>query len=284
MLYALVDCSNRIGFGRISAEEILGEVKVVIPKFKERNSKEVAKRALKKMNEHGVENVVLSNNLNQNFEFCKMIEDSRKNVITGRRISKVLVFKIINEISKYTKYEKERMNILLLMHEYSLENMDLIEIISKEVKTLTLISRNYTKYEKLANRLFREYGVVVNLHSNEEIKDYKRISIVINLDFKSEEVRKILLPRNCIILSLNEKIDKLKRGFNGIIINDLDILGKENSPLNYRGLALCEARIYKPLRKLQENERIFNSEKYIINGYVGKNGKIRTEEFEKIFT
>ena len=40
--------------------------------------------------------------------------------------------------------------------------------------------------------------------------------------------------------------------------------------------------MYKPLRKLKENERIFNSEKYIINGYIGLKGKITEEEFEKI--
>ena len=45
---------------------------------------------------------------------------------------------------------------------------------------------------------------------------------------------------------------------------------------------MCEAQIYKPLRKLKDNERLFGSEKFIINGYIGNNGKITEEEFEKI--
>ncbi|MBQ9280247.1 MAG: hypothetical protein IJ215_04310 [Clostridia bacterium] len=51
---------------------------------------------------------------------------------------------------------------------------------------------------------------------------------------------------------------------------------------NYRGLAVCEAKVYRPLRKILDNERILNQEKYIINGYIGTKGKITEEEFEKI--
>ena len=51
---------------------------------------------------------------------------------------------------------------------------------------------------------------------------------------------------------------------------------------NFRKLSLCEAKLYRPLRKIKDNERVFFMEKYIINGYIGKNGKITTEDFEKI--
>ena len=40
--------------------------------------------------------------------------------------------------------------------------------------------------------------------------------------------------------------------------------------------------IDKIFNEVKDNERVFESEKYIINGYIGKNGKITQEEFEKI--
>lgn len=282
MLYALVDYSNKKTLNKISAEEVLGEVKVVIPKFKEKHNKKIVKKTLKKIEEHKVQNIILNKELTENLEFCKMLEEAKKYIITGRRIVKVLLMKVIGEISKYTKYPKEKMNILLLMNEYSLENIDLIETISKEVKQLNVMSRNYTKYERTSNRLFEEYGYVVNLYSNECINEFKRVNLVINLDFKETEFQKINIAKNSVVLSLNEKIQTIKKGFSGIIINDIDISGTKESTLKYRGLALCEARVYKPLRKLKDNERIFNGEKYIINGYIGKRGKITEEEFEKM--
>lgn len=282
MLYALVDYSNNKNKNRILSEEVLGEVKVVIPKFKEKKNQKYANKLIKTINSYNVQNVVLSKSLSENIEFCKLIEENKKYIITGRRLSKVLLMTLVEEISRYTKYKKEKMNIVLLMNEYSLENIDLIELISKEIKQLNVISRNYTKYEKTSDKLFNEYGYVVKLFDEECEKEFSRANIVINLDFKEEAIQKININRNCVVISLNEKINSLKRGFNGIIVNDLDILGYENNDFKYRGLALCEAKIYKPLRKLKDNERIFNGEKYVINGYMGKRGKITEEEFEKI--
>lgn len=281
MLYALIDYSVKNRLGRISSEEILGEVKISTPKFKEKYNKIYAKKILKKINEHNVENIILNRELSENKGFCRLLEESKKYIITGKRISKVLLNKIVNEIAKYTRYPKEKMNILLLMNEYSLENIDLIEYLSKEIKELTVLSRNYTKYERAATKLFDNYGYLVKLYSNESINEFKRANIIINLDFKEEEFQKINFARNSIVISLNEKINKIRKGFNGIIINDIDISGMKDAPPKYRPLAICEAKIYKPLRKIKENERFFNTEKFIINGYIGKRGKITEEEFER---
>lgn len=283
MLYALVDYSAKQKFNKISSEEILGEVKIVTPKIKEKNEKVLVRRIIKEMNMHKVENVLLSKELNQNINLCHALEESKKYIITGKRMSKALLNKFVFEISKYTKYSREKMNVLLLMNEYSLENIDLIEYLSKDVKEFNLISRNYTKYEKTSLKLFEHYGYMINLYNTDTTKDFRRTNLIINLDFTEKEIQKIKIPKNSIILSLNNFIKTVKNGFNGIIINDVEVtsLEKENDT-RYRGLALCEAQIYKPLRKLKDNERLFNTEKFIINGYMGIKGKITAEEFEKI--
>ncbi len=283
MLYALVDYSTKQKFNKISSEEILGEVKIVTPKIKERNEKVLVRRIIKEMNTHKVENVLLSKELNQNINLCHALEESKKYIITGKRMSKALLNKFVLEISKYTKYSREKMNVLLLMNEYSLENIDLIESLSKDVKEFNLISRNYTKYEKTSLKLFEHYGYMINLYNTDTTKDFRRTNLIINLDFTEKEIQKIKISKNSVILSLNNFIKTVKNGFNGIIINDVEVtsLEKENDT-RYRGLALCEAQIYKPLRKLKDNERLFNTEKFIINGYIGIKGKITAEEFEKI--
>ena len=283
MLYALVDYSTKQRFNKISSEEILGEVKIITPKIKEKNEKTLFRRIIKEMNVHKVENVLLSKELNKNLNLCHALEESKKYIITGRRMGKALLNKFVFEISKYTKYSREKMNVLLLMNEYSLENIDLIEQLSRNVKEFSVISRNYTKYEKTSLKLFEHYGYMVNLYNSDTTKDFRRTNLVINLDYTEAEIQKIKLPKNSVIISLNNFIKTVKNGFNGIIINDIEVtsLEKENDS-RYRGLAMCEAQIYKPLRKLKDNERLFNSEKFIINGYIGIKGKITEEDFEKI--
>lgn len=280
MLYALMDYSNNKS-NKISFEEILGEVKVCVPQKIEKK-KNAIKKVLKIIDQYGVKNIIFSRELQKNIEFYKLIQDNKGYVVTGRRMGKVLLMKVVEEMAKYTRYQKENMSLLLFMNEYSMENIDLIEWIASEVKELNLISRNYSKYEKTSNTLFEKYGFIVKLYDEECRTEFKKVNMVINLDFKEEIFQKFNINKNSIIISLNEEIRKLSKGFNGIIVNDIDISGLNDSTIKYRSLALCEAQIYKPLRRLKDNERIFNSEKYILNGYMGKNGKITVEDFEKI--
>lgn len=262
-------------------KKFYGEVKILVPKFKEKNSIQNAKKTLKKIKKYNIQNVVLNNELNKNKEFRKTFEENKKNIITGSRIGKILLPKIIEEIANYSKIPKEKLKIVLLMDEYSIENIDLIECISKDIKQLSVVSKNYTKYEKTANKLYQNYGYMVKLYGKHK-REFKRDNIIINLDFSEKEIQNIVLSRNGIIISLNEKINKLRKSFNGIIINDIDIIGEGIADNNFRKLAVCEAKLYRPLRKIKDNEKVFFREKYIINGYIGKNGKIAQEDFEKI--
>lgn len=252
-----------------------------MPKFSEKNSFVNAKRTLKKIKKYNVQNVVLNNELNKNTEFKSLLTENKKYIVTGNRIGKILLPKIIDDISKYSKCPKEKLKIILLMNEYSIENIDLIECISKDVKQLSVVSKNYTKYEKTANKLYLNYGYMVKLYNN-DIREFKRDNIIINMDFTEKEIKNMILPRNGILISLNERINSLRKNFNGIIINDLDILGEGIPNNNFRKLAVCEAKLYKPLRKIKDNERMFLNEKYVINGYIGRSGKITQEDFEKI--
>ena len=69
MLYALVDCSGKRSLRKIYAEEMLGEVKVVVPKFTEKNGVKYAKLLIKKIDSYKVQNVLLSKNIENNADF-----------------------------------------------------------------------------------------------------------------------------------------------------------------------------------------------------------------------
>ena len=47
-------------------------------------------------------------------------------------------------------------------------------------------------------------------------------------------------------------------------------------------MALCEAKIYNYLKKINENDRVFEREGYKINSYIGENGKITMKEFQDL--
>ena len=280
MLYALVDYSNKKRiFGGCLAEEILGEVKISVPKTS--NESRLSRILLKNFEKYKVQNVVLNDELKNKKYLCDSLLDKRKYIVTGNRMGKILLPKMIEDIAKYTKIEKAKLKIVLLMNEYSIENLDLIECISKDIKQLSIVSKNYTKYEKISEKLYEKYGYMIKLYDS-NTKDFIRDNIIINMDFKQEELKKMLFTKYSIVISLNEKITELRKNFEGIVINDIDILGVGIPSEHFRKLAVCEAKLYRPLRKIKDNERVFFMEKYKINGYFGKSGKITGEEFEKV--
>ena len=61
--------------------------------------------------------------------FKNILMEDKRYVITGNRLAKVLLPKVIEEVANYTKCLKEKLKLILLMNEYSIENIDLIEIL-----------------------------------------------------------------------------------------------------------------------------------------------------------
>ena len=73
----------------------------------------------------------------------------------------------------------------------------------------------------------------------------------------------------------------MKRNFNGIIIRDIEVfLGRKIE--KFRTLELCEAYVYRSMKRIKENETRFQLSEYKINGYIGNNGKIEQEDFERL--
>ena len=282
MLYATIDYSGKKSlWSRYVEEEVLGEVKISIPHIKESHQRGEAKKILKKLKKYKVDNLVLHDELNQFEEFRYFLTENQKQIINGSRMSKALLPLILSELANLTKYPEEKMRVLLLMNEYSIENIDLIECLSQNIKQLTVVSHNYTKYQKTSHRLLEEYGYVVKLYGK-DFTEAKKENIIINLDFSEEEIKRLSFNRFGIIISFNEEIAKVKKWFNGVIIRDVDIMGEGIPKTGFHKLSICEARLYRPFRKLQENKKVFEAENYKINGFIGKNGKITEEEFENI--
>ena len=126
MLYALVDYSNKKRiFGGCLAEEILGEVKISVPKTS--NESRLSRILLKNFEKYKVQNVVLNDELKNKKYLCDSLLDKRKYIVTGNRMGKILLPKMIEDIAKYTKIEKAKLKIVLLMNEYNIHHKNLPE-------------------------------------------------------------------------------------------------------------------------------------------------------------
>ena len=282
MSYAIVDYSNKsyLGILKVSSNTI-GEISISMPPFKNNKSKKYALKLVKLLNKNKIENVVLSEKLLSNSIFCGELIRNRKYIVTGRRLYKVLLCRMLKDIAKQMDVSIQKLKIVLLVKEYSLESMDLINNIAKNVKSLIIVTNDADRYRRLAEELFEKYGIILKVFEKEKT-NFKYAHIVINIDFLSEELNKIAVNPNSLVICGFAKKYKPKNNFNGIVIKYVDIIsGREEIP-GVDNLAICEVKIYNYLRKIKENDRVFEREGYRINGYFGENGKIMSDEFLKL--
>ena len=281
MSYAIIDYSNRRWEYPLRICSDADKISIFLPHFKERKSKSYAKRVLKILNNSRINNIVVNNEILKNRNFCEELVDNKKYIITGRRIYKALLLRILKDVSKQMNVDLEKLKVVLLVDEYTVENVDLIRCIARNVKSLTVVTTDKDKFNRLTTELYENFGIILKVYEKNK-SNYKYANILVNADFPSYEMEKINVGNNSLIICGFAKLYKIKPNFNGIIIRNVDVISRMNSNPMIDELALCEAQIYSYLRKLKENDREFEKQGFKINGYFGENGKILSEDFQKL--
>lgn len=281
MSYALIDFSKKGWPSTINVNHLIGETDILLPPFDLKKSKKFGKKVSKILNKQKIGTVLLNNNLTENIDFCQELLDNKKYIITGKRMYKVLMLRMLKDISIQMDIPLPKFKVVMLINEYSWDNIDLVKIISKEVKSLTVVTNDKEKYSNLVTELFEKFGIVLKVFDKSKT-NFRYNHIIINIDFNSKDMNKICVNNNSLIFCGMAQNYKIKKSFNGIIIRKIDVISGivENSQID--PLSFCEARIYNSLRKLRENDRVFEREGYRINSYIGENGRIMAKEFQNL--
>lgn len=280
MSYAIVRMKKKKFLDRMEVNEVCQELEVKLPAFKEKKQKKYAQKMVKVLKKYKVGNLVLSNDLKGFQDFKAIIMQNQQEIITGRKLYKVLLKTILQDVSKNMHFEMEKMNVAMLVDEATSDNIELIQRIAESVKSLTLVTNNAYRFEQVVEELLRNQGIVVQL-LNQKQGNLKRKHVILNVDFANTTLEKLNLPLEALLITNSTNIVTLKKAFNGIVIRDIDIyLGKKIE--NFRTLELCEAFVYQNMKRIKENEFRFLHSDYKINGYIGNNGRIEQADFERL--
>jgi len=279
MSYAIVSFKKKKIFDTLETNTICDELEIKIPEFKEKKQQKYAKKMNKILNKYKINRVVLSSDLKNFEDFKNIMMQNNYDVISGKKMYKVLLLMMLQDVATYMKFEKEKMNVGILVNEYSADHIELIKRIADEVKSVTLITNNAYRFEQVVQELLKNQGIVIQL-VNTKAK-LKRKHVFINFDFSDIELEKLNLPNETVFITNSGVPVKMKQSFNGIVIRDIDIyLGRKVE--KFRTLELCEAYVYQNLKRMKENEVRFQHSNYKINGYIGNNGKIEQADFERL--
>lgn len=259
-------------FNIVQVEEIEENKKIyVIPNI-DRISvyKRITKKLIKEQTKTQKIQIVLSEKL-------KKYENlfSKFKIISGKGIFINHIEEVIDKVIGDNVLEMQ--DIYITTNFYNESNINIVKKLASKVKSINIITKEIEKY-KILEEIMQNDGIAICVANNKK-KSLKKAKIVINLDFSKENLNEYILNRNAIIININQdKIVSLK-GFEGIVIRDIDIIldkkqyeFKRNNRLdNFKNIEIFETLINKNDKNIKIN----------VNKLCGNNGEITEYELKK---
>ena len=271
-------------FNIVEFSEDNGKTTITLPLFKSnkiRNKKiiKIAKRINKKLYDNNIENVVLSNYLEENEILKQKLYCQNINILDGRYLFYLLIPEIIEYILKRQKVKLQNGEVTLLINDFTKNNAKIITYIAQNVKRLNIVTNHSNKFKKIEDYLYNELGVILNITNNKS-KSLSNANLIINIDFPEEIINKYEINSNAIIVNIFNEIKIRAKKFNGININYYKAcIPKEYQIDGFQNNLVYESSIYKYSYENARKDIIAN--KIRIKKLVGINGDISENEFCK---
>ena len=253
---------------KIEIEEYENGNKYTIPKFN--------KKLLEKLKEDNIKNIVVAKKDKENIEFLNNIYSNNMNIIDGRILFKHLIPEIIEYISNVCKINKNDMQITILANDYSQINIFYINELITEVKSVNIVTNNINRFKQFADRLYNKEAIVVPIMNNKN-KSLLNKKIILNIDFSEEQLKKYKMNRKAIIINIENDIEKVKRTFTGVNINNYKLISKKEES-EFEENEIYESYII--MNKIQDIRKIIIKENLQIKSFIGNRGEIDISEYE----
>jgi hypothetical protein len=242
------------------------------------------KKLKKYIKKKEIEAIVVSKKIKKNKEFMNYLESINKPIINGRWLFKYLVIQVLEYIAKCQNKEISEQNISLVFKNYTDVIAFYIEYLSKNAKSIKIVTRNRYKLRQIEKKIYSEYGIALSI-SNNKRKAIRNESIIINFDLDENEINKFRINDCAILVNLKEKIEIKSKRFKGVNINfyEIDFKNKFIDSLEwineYEKQDIYESYQYKNAHIYDIEEEILKNNIKITN-LIGINGIITKKEIK----
>ena len=203
-----------------------------------------------------------------------------RHILDGRFLFSFLCIDIIEYILKINNSNIEEVEITFLANYIDDVMENNIFLLAQKCKLLNIITNNSEKFINISGKLQEDLGIMIRVSKNKR-KGLLKSGIVVNYDFPLELIDRCNFNNEAVLININEKINKISKAFNGIIINDYEINEQPSNMREFvRNEIIYESKIYKQgsfdtirAKMRQDNVRVKN--------LIGINGKINSREFSK---
>ncbi len=270
---------DKLGLVRVENKDMQIQI-IKIPKKKKEWIKKQIKRQIKKQNV-----IVLEKGL-QEFQEIIPIDNRRKVPIKIFLIEDIIQY-IMKKQGKIEELEMQ--DLYFLCRNYQENTAQILEYFLNKVRTMNIVTKDIQGFQKYVQRHNEEEAMNITVANNYR-KSLKRAKWIINIDFSIEEVNQYILNRNSIFIQIpDEKVIGFA-GFDGIIIENIEIEVDEKVKNKYQSWGIGEEFSMRDLYESEyeiektyiENKKKMNQEGIKIVKLIGINGNINEKELENI--
>ena len=225
MVVFFIEESDRFKFlKKIDIEED----KILLNRRIEKINEKLMYNILKILNNHNASNIIVSRQLKKNKEFLNYMYSNNINIIGGKKLFKILIEDVINNICKKYRINPQECKIAYTINYQELNTIKTIENLSKKFKSISIVTNNINLFKDFKEKLYNESGFILTLTNNKR-KALLKSNLIINVDFPEEVLNRYAIYDNSIIVNLEDSINIHKKRFAGKIINDYEISLKQNT-------------------------------------------------------
>ena len=217
-------------FAKIIIENIENGIIILVPKYKF-CSNIIKKRMLKQIRKYLIQEEINYIVFEKELEHLKK-EFNNIKILNGKYCMKSLVLPVLEYILKINKRNINLENVYIFVNQYTRNNIELIEKLARNVKTVNIITENLKYFKKLESFLYNE-GILITVSNNKK-KSANRAKFIINMDFPKEIFENYVINMDSIIINLTDEKIFFENAFRGIIVNNFKVSINDNILEFYR--------------------------------------------------
>lgn len=162
----------------------------------------------------------------------------------------ILSYMSLEYICKKKNLLKAEISISILANQVTENVLYFLKKIVKEYKRINIVTNNINLFKNLETQIMEQYGVMVVITNNKR-KSISKSQIIVNFDFPTELINKYNIYEEAIILNLQDDVKIKSKRFNGVCINDYEIVVSNDQDFDYSKVQkfcckdLYECNLYK---------------------------------------
>ena len=246
----------------------LKDNEIILPIQKEeltdKQAEKLATKTYKIIKTSNCKKIVVSKEIKKQDQYLNYLYSQGLDIVDGKWLFQILSNMSLEYICKKNNLLKSEISISILANQVTENVIYFLKKIVKEYKRINIVTNNINLFKNLETQIMEQYGVMIVVTNNKR-KSLSKSQLIVNFDFPTELINKYNVYEDSIILNLQDDVKIKSKRFNGICINDYEIVVLNGQDFDYTKVEkfyckdLYECNLYKK-QPIEEINKKINSD------------------------